>query len=301
MDGSSKQAVTAITTATFDDQGCGYNNPTKLQPRTNSTQLSYDYIFDRSACGDFSPVILDSDGALRWVSPLPTLSALFAASTFFDNAVYMTQGSQLVRIELDGTVLVVADYSNIGVVHFHHNIDPGKTGLLIEPDTTSYFESTILEVDSTDGHVLKTFNMADIISAAMIAGGDDPSQFVFPTPTDWFHNNGAAYNRADDSLIVSSRENFVICLDYNTTAIKWILGDPTKKWYQFPSLRKFALTVAPGSLPPIGQHAPSITFDQGLLLFDNGQTSHVSESSRGSTRLCESPQVYLGSGSKRCD
>ena len=52
----------------------------------------------------FSPVILDTDGALRWVSPLPTLSALFAASTFFDNAVYVTQGSQLFRIELDGTV-----------------------------------------------------------------------------------------------------------------------------------------------------------------------------------------------------
>ena len=81
---------------------------------------------------------------------------------------------------------MVADYSNIGVVNFHHNIDPGKTGLLIEPDTTTYFESVILEVDSADGHVLKTFNMADIISAAMIAGGDDPSQFVFqrtPTPT----------------------------------------------------------------------------------------------------------------------
>ena len=228
MDGSSKQAVTSIATATFDDQGCGYNTPTKIQPRSNSTQLSYDYLFDRSACGTYSPVILDSDGALRWVSPLPTQNAIFAASTFFDNAVYKTQGSQLVRVELDGTVLVVADYSNIGVVHFHHNIDTGKTGLLMEPDTTSHFESTIMEVDSHDGHVLKTFNMANIISAAMVAGGDDPSQFVFPTPTDWFHNNGATYNRADDSLIISSRENFVICVDYNTTAIKWILGDPRK-------------------------------------------------------------------------
>src|SRR6266568_8189932 len=84
LDGSSKQASTTITTAVFDDQGCGYNNPTKLQARTNSTSLSYDYIFDRSACGDYSPVILDSDGALRWVSTLPTVSALFASSTFFD-------------------------------------------------------------------------------------------------------------------------------------------------------------------------------------------------------------------------
>jgi arylsulfate sulfotransferase len=291
MDGSSKQAVTSITTAAFDDQGCGYNNPTRLQPRTTSTSLSYDYMFDRSACGDYSPIILDSDGALRWVSPLPTQSALFASSTFFDNAVYVTQLSQLFRVELDGAVEMLADYSNIGVVNLHHNIDPGKTGVLIEPDTTSYFESTILEVNSSDGTVLKTFNMADIISAAMIAGGDDPSQFVYPTPSDWFHNNGVAYNRADDSLIVSSRENFLICLDYETSAIKWILGDTTKKWYQFPSLRKFALTLAPGSLPPIGQHAPSITYDQNMMVFDNGEMSLFQEPP-GENRRYATPRKY---------
>src|SRR6476620_12424542 len=33
LDGSSKQAVVSITTATFDDQACGYDNPTKVQPR----------------------------------------------------------------------------------------------------------------------------------------------------------------------------------------------------------------------------------------------------------------------------
>src|SRR5258705_9476045 len=157
VDGSSKQNQTTIRTATFNDEGCGYNNPTRLQPRTNSTQLSYDYIFDRSACGDFSPVILDSDGALRWVSPLSTMGALNAASTFFDNAVYVTQGAQLWRIEFDGTALVFADYSNsnIGVEYFYHNIDPGKTGLFLEPDTTTYFECIILEVDKDDGHLLK--------------------------------------------------------------------------------------------------------------------------------------------------
>jgi arylsulfate sulfotransferase len=291
IDGSSKQTVTSITTAPFDDQGCGYNNPTKLQPRTNSTRLSYDYIFNRSACGDYSPVILDSDGALRWVSPLPTLNALFAASTFFDNAVYKTQGSQLVRIELDGTVLVVADYSNLGVVHFHHNIDVGKTGLLLEPDTTSYFESEFMEVNPSNGAVIRRFNFANIISAAMIAGGDDPNQFVFPTPDDWFHNNGAAYDRADNSLIVSSRENFVICIDYDSTAIKWILGDTTKKWYQFPSLRKFAVTLAPGSLPPIGQHSPSVTFDQGVMVFDNGQNS-LFHNPPGEQRDYATPRKY---------
>ena len=79
MDGSSKQAVTSITTATFDDQGCGYNNPTRLQPRTNSTRLELRLrLVDRSSCGTFSPVILDSDGALRWVSTLFSRALVFA-------------------------------------------------------------------------------------------------------------------------------------------------------------------------------------------------------------------------------
>lgn len=273
LDGSSKADSTTITTDIFDDQGCGYKNPTVLQARTPTTTLSYDYIFIRSGCGDFSPVILDTDRYLRWVSTLPITNALLASSTFFDGAAYVTQGPSLYRIDLDGAVTLLQDYSNIGVINLHHNIDPGKTGLLIEPDTTTYYESEILEVDSSDGTVLKTFNFADIIRAAMIAGGDDPDQFVFTTPDDWFHNNAATYNRADDSLIVSSRENFVICVDYETAAIKWILGDTTKKWFQFPSLAQFALTLAPGTLPPIGQHATSITFDQNLLLLDDGFNS----------------------------
>ena len=125
----------------------------------------------------------------------------------------------------------------------------------------------------------------------MRAGGDDPNQFVFHRPSDWFHNNGAVYNRADDSIIISSRENFLICLDYESRAIKWILGDPTKKWYQFPSLRRYAMTVAPGSLPPIGQHAPSITFDQGLMIFDNGQKSLL-HNPPGAQREYASPRKY---------
>ena len=41
-----------------------------LQPRTNSTDLSYDYIFiSTGGCGNNAPVIIDTDGELRWVNP----------------------------------------------------------------------------------------------------------------------------------------------------------------------------------------------------------------------------------------
>jgi arylsulfate sulfotransferase len=286
LDGSSKQAFTSITTATFDDP-CGYDNPTILRARTNATDLSYDYIMVKGSCNNFEPAIIDTDGALRWVG---TAGLSIGNAIFFDNAAYVGHGPLLTRIELDGAFTLVGDYRSLGVINTHHNIDRGKVGIILDVDTTTYFESTLIEVD-VSGTVLKQWDMAHIISAAMIAGGDDPRQFVYPRPTDWFHLNGSTYNRADDSLIVSSRDNFLICLDYETSAIKWILGDPTKKWYQFPSLKKFALTLAPGSLPPIGQHAPSITYDQNLLVFDNGQNS-IFQFPRGDQRGYASPRKY---------
>ena len=286
MDGSSKQTVTSITTGIFNDP-CGYKNPTFLQHRT-AASLSYDYVMVKGGCSTFSPAIIDTDGALRWVGTAGRSSFI---TTFFDNAIYLAGGPQLSRIELDGAVTVIGDYRDRGISYFHHNIDHGKVGLILEAVTPSQHESTIIEVDPWSGDILETWKLGDIISAAMRAGGDDPSQFVYPEPNDWFHNNSVAYNRADDSLIVSSRENFLICLDYKTGAIKWILGDPTKKWYRFPSLRRYALTLASGSLPPIGQHAISVTFDQNILVFDNGEKSTF-EQPAGEQRSYSSPRKY---------
>ena len=238
--------------------------------RTNSTDLSYDYIMVKGSCSNFEPAIIDTDGALRWVG---TAGLSVGSVTFFDNAVYVAHGHQLSRIELDGTVTLLGDYSSLGVINFHHNIDRGKVGIILDADTTTYYES----VNHRSGRFRQGFE--DMEHGRYHQRSHEspeetiPASLFIRSPTDWFHNNGVTYNRADDSLIVSSRENFLICLDYETSAIKWILGDPTKKWYQFPSLRKFALTLAPGSLPPIGQHALSVTYDQNLLVFDNGQIS----------------------------
>jgi hypothetical protein len=244
----------------------------------------------KGSCSDFSPAILDTDGALRWVGTTGFSSSI---TTLFDNAVYLADGPQLYRNELDGSFTLIGDYSSIGVTDFHHNNDHGKVGMILEADTAAAIESLLIEVDAS-GNVLKQWNMVDIISAAMIAGGDDPNLFVHPLapfPGDWFHNNAATYDRADDSLLISSRENFVLCLDYETGAIKWILGDPTKQWYQFPSLRRFALTLAPGSLPPIGQHAVSITYDQNILVHDNGLQS-LGHTPAGANRDYASPRTY---------
>ncbi len=102
----------------------------------------------------------------------------------------------------------------------------------------------------------------------MVQEGDDPSNFV-RNGADWFHMNAATYDPTDDTLVISSRENFVVKLDYTTGRLIWLLGDETKHWYSYPSLQKLALSLSSGQTP-IGQHAVSMTKDGKLMLFNNG-------------------------------
>ena len=289
---NSTQQITVMAATPAYSNSCGYTSPTVIQPRTNSTALSYDFILIRNLCGDASPVIIDTDGQVRWIG---TVGSSNAPATFFQNSVYYANGAILYRIELDGTFVALKDYSNIGVTNFHHNLDRGKSGLIVDVDTTSQIESVNMEVDGL-GNILKTWNFADIISAVMIAGGDDPSTFITsasdPSPSnDWFHNNAVTYKKSDDSLIVSSRENFIIAVDYNTSAIKWIFGDDTKQWGQFQSLRNFNLTRNGDTVFPIGQHALSISKDDNLLLFDNGRSS-LNHIPTGADRTYAAPRKF---------
>ena len=286
-DGTSQIDQIAITTAKY--HAGIYNHPNIVQARSGDTNLSYDFIMLKSFATGATPVIIDTDGAIRWVG---TANVATLESIFLDNSIFLSNNATAVlRMELDGAVNPVADLASQGVTLFHHNFDFGKSGILTDVNTAEYNGSTNIEID-TAGNVLHTWDLAAIISAAMIAGGDDPTQFVAApgTQADWFHNNAAAYRPSDDSIVISSRENFVICLDYSSGAIKWILGDPTKQWHQFPSLQKYALVGTPGTHYPIGQHAVSIFHDK-LLLFDDGYYS-ADHTPKGHNRTYSAPRKY---------
>jgi arylsulfate sulfotransferase len=286
-DNSSQQANVMVSTPAFNDT-CSYTTPTVVQPRTNSTSLSYDYILVKNICGNYSPVIIDTDGAVRWVG---TAGVTNLSSTFYQNSIFLGAATKLYRIELDGVATLLRDYASAGVLDFHHNIDPGKYGLLTEIDTPSQLEDTIMEVD-TAGNILRTWDMVDIVAQAMVDGGDGEriSEFVQPG-VDWFHNNATTYRKSDDTLVISSRENFVIAVDYETGDTKWILGDTTKQWGEFPSLIHFALNLGANTLSPIGQHAVSFTRDDRLMLFDNGKNSQ-NHAPPGIDRSYSAPRKY---------
>ncbi|HEX8680396.1 MAG TPA: aryl-sulfate sulfotransferase, partial [Chthoniobacterales bacterium] len=287
-DGSSKALTAGLVSTSFDDP-CGLGRADVMQQRSASVALSYDFILVKNSCGPYGPTVLDTDGEIRWVG---TGGGGSTPTSFFDGAIYVASatGPRLRRVELDGSVVNLGDYSANQITAFHHNLLPGKTGMLFEADTLAHYESTVGELDR-EGRMLKMWDLAKIIESTMLAGGDDPAQFVSASRGDWFHSNSVCYRASDDSLIVSSRENFVVALDYESGAIKWILGDLTKKWAQFPSLRSLALELAPGSMPPIGQHSVSIDQDDNLLLFDNGTPSNT-HSPAGESRSYSAARRY---------
>ncbi len=200
------------------------------------------------------------------------------------------------RLELDGAARdMLLDAPNVS--NFHHTIDPGKTGLLVELDAmdngTPIIESILAEIDPQSGTVQKRWELGDTLSRHMRSQGDDPAAFV-RRGVDWFHMNSAVYDPRDDSLLISSRENFVVKIDYASGDLLWILGDPSKYWNSFPSLSAMSLALATDGLHPVGQHALSITHDGLLLLFNNGMGSanQPAGAPRGETRSYSAVSAY---------
>jgi len=264
--GSHEDLTVRVTTDPYEDPQGIYNRPTIVQPRAAGSALGFDFIALKPFLA--SVVVIDTDGEVRWVgTSAPSEATIFTANGF---VVGNAASTQLARLELDGEV-TSSQVDDPNVLDFTHNIDPGKVGLLAEFDVQGEVDATVAEISPT-GMVLAGWKLGDLLSSYMSSQGDDPSLFVRPG-VDWFHLNAATYDPRDDSVIVSSRENFVIKLDYATGTPIWILGDPTKYWAQFPSLRAKALTLVGGGAYPIGQHATSITSDGLLMLFNDGTPS----------------------------
>ena len=266
-DGSTQTISETLTTAAYTDPNGVYDMPVFVKQRAAGSALDFDFFAMKSGFG--TPVIVDTDGAIRWVG---AIDRSHISSVFADNGFLVgSQGARIVwRAELDGTETRWTSAPSV-YRRFHHNMEVGKSGFLGELSSDTDLQSTIAEF-SKSGGFYKIWNFATIVGDHLRGAGEDPSLLVRP-PNDWFHTNSSVYDARDDSLIVSSREHFVMNVDYETGAIRWVLGDPTKYWWQFPSLRAKALTLDSGGLYPIGQHALSITRDGLLLMFNAGTPS----------------------------
>jgi arylsulfate sulfotransferase len=289
-DGSSRVDSVPMETEAYEDSNNVFTAIDIKKTRAANDSLNFDYILIKNLATP--PLIIDTDGNVRWIGTVPVSSY---STAFIDNGFVIGSPTtpDIYRLEFDGTY-TGTNLSDSSYSYFHHELTIGKVGLLAEVDANerNKTESILAEISPT-GQVLKEWDMGSILSNAMTKGGDDPSNFV-RDGADWFHMNSAIYTPSDNSLLISSRENFVMKIDYDSGAVKWLFGDTTKHWYvDYPSLRAYALTLTEGKIP-IGQHSLSTASDGNLLLFNNGFGSmqNPAGTSPGMTRTFSAASKY---------
>ncbi len=131
-------------------------------------------------------------------------------------------------------------------------------------ETTLVRDTPVIEFTS-DGTVINRWNFLDILKPTRI--GFDGTQ-IRDDGRNWAHTNAVIYDEADDAIIASLRhQDAVVKVSRATGELLWILGTHAN-WEGFE----------PYLLSPIGsefawqyhQHAPMLTSDGTIILFDNG-------------------------------
>lgn len=220
----------------------------------------------------------DINGDVRWYLTTTALwentklsngHLLISTERLLSQPYYMTG---LYEIDLLGKIY--AEYSLPG--GYHHDYFELQNGNLIVASNNfnqqnHTVEDYIVEIDRKTGEVVKKIDLQKILKK------DDGKNENW-TETDWFHNNSIYYDKNTNSLILSGRhQDAVVSIDYTTTDINWILGDPTN-WSSFYQ-KYFLKPIGQNFEYQWSQHAAKITPEGYLTLFDNGNNKSKNEAS----------------------
>ena len=171
-------------------------------------------------------------------------------------------------IEIDLMGKIYGEYMIPGGQH-HDFVEMPNGNFLVASDSPdlSTVEDYVVEIDRQTGNVVWELDMKDLMgteegqSASMDTDGSEES--------DWFHNNGLAYDAGNDLLLLSARhKDAIVAVNMEDTSLAWILGDPTgwgedyQSYFFNPEGEDFEWFYA--------QHNVSILDNGDIALFDNG-------------------------------
>ena len=210
----------------------------------------------------------DINGDVRWylddyflweISTLKNGNLMLSSNRSINPPYYMTG---LVEMNMLGKIYY--EYSLEGGYH-HDYFELSNGNLLVASDnfTNGTVEDYIVEIDRDTGKIVKTFDLTKILPQ------NQGKNENYTTDYDWFHNNSVWYDEKTDSITLSGRHmDSVVNIDYETSEINWIVGDPSgwdkkyKKYFFTPVGDNFEWQYA--------QHAAKILPNGDLFLFDNG-------------------------------
>ncbi|MGB5692976.1 MAG: aryl-sulfate sulfotransferase [Flavobacteriaceae bacterium] len=244
------------------------------------------------------PFIFDSYGEIRWYldfNASPELGALFyddGVERLSNGNFYFGSGgggfglsgeiNKIYEVDLFGNIINTWEMPGYTFHHEVHEKPNGNFLVTVNKIGAATVEDHIIEIDRASKDIVNVWDLNLALQNSRTTWTDDT--------VDWFHANAVLYDERDDSIIVSGRTQGLVKLSSNNEVL-WILA-PHRDW----GLSGNGVDLATRLLQPLDsnsqpitdpsvlqgtlnhpdfewawyQHAPLITPDGNLMLFDNG-------------------------------
>ncbi len=230
---------------------------------------------------------IDADGAIRWYSTLYVqhmlqpihdghlllLSKKTQASMVYND---LLETDYLGRVYKEYTFRAKTSNSDGGkeTTVLHHDIIelPNHDLVATVNDGSSYVEDTMVVISAKTGQITKVIDLKKLLPQAMYTKYKAGSN----GDIDWFHQNSVYYDKNDNSVIISGRnQDMIMKIDLKTDKIGWIYsGKKRSTWPQ--QYRALLLTPTKGTTVTGGQHGLNLLNDtnndpssENILLYDN--------------------------------
>ena len=240
------------------------------------------------------PFIFDQYGHIRWYANTdahPVLGSLTFSISFerLENGNFFIGDARSARlIEMDMLGRVVNEWPLPGYSFRSTILELPSGNLLITANKRGLptVADHILEIDRESGVIVQVWDLRESL--------DSRRRIWSSNSRDWFHANGLAYDEEKDAIIVSGRVQGTVKLSRDNELI-WILA-PHRGWNRSgdgTDLKTKLLQPLDANGIPVTdlrvlagfsdhsefswswyQHAPKLTPQGTLLLFDNGDNRH---------------------------
>lgn len=214
-------------------------------------------LLNQQPCRIFE-VDLDGNIVASWNANLATTGAR-CNGTLSDSVTVQIESAHHEAFEMPSGNLLTLSWGDVTGVNYpiSESADLGTSLQTIREDIVVEF--------ARDGTIVRQHNIADILDPTRIGYNG-----VDGAINDWTHGNGIIYDPTDNSYIFSARhQDAIVKLNRDTGDLVWILGTP-EGWNQ-PWLSKvLTATNFSGSGYSWHPHAPEITPEGNIIIFDNG-------------------------------